>query len=216
MNKFKIIFFDCDGVLLFGHPLTQLEKKLDISIEITEQMGAYYKGNLGFQDWVDNIERLYKKVGLKKDYYEQMMNYKNYEINEEAEDLVGYLKKKGYEIAIISSGSAEYVSGVAHHLGIKYFKVNTILNFDKDGNFTSLETFGEDPQVKVDQINQICKLLDINPQDAIFIGDSDNDLSAFDFTKHGILYGSRFDLENHAWKRVDDLRDVIKVLEDEN
>lgn len=217
MNRFKIVFFDCDGVLLFGFPLTRLEQKLDIGLEITQKMEKYYNGEVAFQDFVDNIEFLYKKAKLTKDLYEEIVNFKNYQINKEAKILIDYLQKNEYEIAIISSGSAEYVSGVAEYFGIKYFRVNSILDFNKDGKFEKLRGFGEDAQVKVDQVKEICGLLKINPDESVFIGDSDNDIKAFEFTKHGILYGSkRLDLEKHAWKRVEDLRDIKKILEDAN
>ncbi len=217
MNKFKIVFFDCDGVLLFGFPLTTLEQKLEIGLEITEKMGKYYKGEVTFQNFVDTIEILYKKSKLTKDLYERIINFRNYEINPEASDLIKYLKENKYKIAIISSGSAEYVSGVADYFGIEDFRVNTILEFNKDGEFEKLRGFGEDAQVKVDQLKEICDEMNIDPTETIFIGDSYNDQKAFRFTKHGILYRTENpEFEKNTWMHVNDLRKVIKILEDAN
>ncbi len=214
--KFKIIFFDCDGVLLFGFPLATLEKSLNINDEIYENLQKYHREEITFEDWRKIAEECYKLVNLKKDYFLNMMDLRNYQINPEAEELVKYLKDNKYEIVIISSGAKEYVSEVASKLGIKYFRWNSILNFDSEGNFKNLGAFGPDTDSKVTHINEICNELQINPLETIFIGDSDNDIKAFEFTKHGILYGDkRLDLQKHSWKNVSDLRDVIKILEDE-
>jgi len=215
--KFKIVFFDCDGVLLFGHPLSRLEKELNIYSTIHQQWDDYYSGKITFEEWIGNIEFLYKKAGLNKKNYDEVIDFKNYEINKEAEDLVKYLKERNYEMAIISSGSGEYVSQVAKHFGIKYYRINTILVFDKNGKFIKLKTFGEDPDVKVSQIKEICDLLDVNPIETVFVGDSDNDLKAFEYTKHGILYSvNQPELEKFAWKKINNLGQIISILENAN
>ncbi len=212
--KFKIVFFDCDGVLLFGHPLTRLEEKLNIRQFLNKQWDEFYSGKIKFDDWIRNIEFYYKKAGLTKEKYEEIIDIKNYKINKEAEGLIKYLKEKNYQVVIISSGSEKYVSQVANYFEIKYYRINTIFVFDKYGKFVKLGTFGEDSDVKVLQIKEICDLLGADPSEALFIGDSDNDLKAFEYTKHGILYGpSDARLEKSAWKRVDDLREIINILE---
>lgn len=178
-----------------------------------DQWDGYYSGKIKFDDWIKNIESTYKKARLTKEKYIEIIDVKNYQINEEAESLIRYLKDKKYEIAIISSGSPEYVSAVANHFGIKYFRVNTILVFDEKGRFERLDTFGEDPDVKANQVKEICDLIRVEPEETVFVGDSDNDLKAFEYTKHGILYGSNQpELEKFAWKRAEDLREIIGIL----
>ena len=213
--KFKIVFFDCDGVLLFGNPLGQLGEASNLSQTIYRKWAQnYYDRKITFDEWVKNIESSYKKAKLNKKKYDAIIDFKHYEINKEAKDLIEYLREKRYEIAIISSGSKEYVSQVANYFGIKHYRINTIMDFDDSGLFVRLKTFGEDPDVKVMQINEICEMLNVDPTETIFIGDSDNDLKAFEYTKHGILYKTKDPrFEKIAWKRVDDLREVIKILE---
>lgn len=212
--KFKIVFFDCDGVLLFGNPLGRLGEASNISQTMYRKWAQdYYDRLISFDEWIKNIDSCYKKTGLNKKTYEAIIDFKHYEINKEAGDLIRYLREKRYEIAIISSGSEEYVSQVANYFGIKHYRINTIMDFDDNGLFIRLKTFGEDPDVKVMQINEICEMLNIAPTETIFIGDSDNDLKAFEHTKHGILYKTKDPrFEKIAWKRVDDLREVIKIL----
>lgn len=207
-NKFKIIFFDCDGVLLFGEPLSALEKFLNISASVVNQwIDDYYKDKITFDFWIKKLEQLYIKAGLSEKAAKRVMDIKNYSINKEAGELITYLKDKGYEIAIISSGIDYYVSQVAKHFNIKYFRVNTLLVFDDDGKLREFKTFGPDPDVKADQIREICGELGVDPTETVFIGDSFNDQKAFEVTKHGILYRTENPLlEKVAWKRVDDLR----------
>lgn len=213
--KIKIVFFDCDGVLLFGGPLTKLETFLNIPSAVVKQwIDDYYEDKITFDFWIKKLEILYIEAGLQEKDAKRIMDIKNYSINDEAGELMGYLKDKGYEIAIISSGSDIYVSQVAENFDIKYFRVNTSLLFDDSGKLREFKTFGPDQDVKADQIKEICRELGVDPTETIFIGDSFNDQKAFGLTKHGILYRTQNPLlEKIAWKRVDDLRQIIDILE---
>jgi HAD superfamily phosphoserine phosphatase-like hydrolase len=217
MSKLKLVFFDCDGVLLFGHPLTRLEKELNIYSALMDQWDGYYSNKISFDEWIKNIEHHYSKAKLTKEKYLQVVDINNYQINREAEELVEYMKNRSVDMAIISSGSPEYVSQVADHFGIVEYRVNTILNFDNKGFFSHFDTFGTDPDVKVMQIKKICQEKNVDAAETLFIGDSDNDLKAFAYTKHGILYKTINPLfEKWYWKRVEDLRDIIKIIEGGN
>jgi phosphoserine phosphatase len=75
-----------------------------------------------------------------------------------------------------------------------------------------MEYHAEDPVAKVNQVKEICKMYNCSPKETFFVGDSNNDLYAFDLTKHGILYKSKDpDCVKHAWKTIEDLREIKNI-----
>lgn len=53
----------------------------------------------------------------------------------------------------------------------------------------------------------------IEPEQIVFVGDSSNDLKAFEYTKHRILVGKGNEkLRKAAWKHVDTLKEIESIL----
>lgn len=209
----KIVFFDCDGVLIFGIPWGQMELALGISEKTTAELWkSYYSGKISFKKWNDITEEFYREKKLTKSIY--IDNMKKYSINPEARQIIKYLKSQKIKIAIISSGTDTYVKEVAKKLKVNYWRANYRFLFDKKGRFFRMEYGIEDPKAKVQEVKEICKKLKISPTESIFVGDSDNDIAAFKFTKHGVLYKSKN--ENHkklAWKTIENLLEIKDIIE---
>lgn len=213
--KHKIIFFDSGGVLIFGNPWVKLAEAVDMPLDLDQKwIDQYYDGRLTFQQWNANVENFYINARLDRKTFEKVLDFKNYTFNEEAAELIKYIRDKGYQTAIVSSDTDYFIGRIAKHYGIDIFKANCHFVFDESGLFKKREYISSDPEAKVVQINEVCKKLDINPEETIFIGDSINDSQAFQHTKHGIMYGNHPQLAKFAWKTVQDLREIIKILEE--
>lgn len=117
--RFKLVFFDCDGVL---HPEIQwirLHQAAGISKELNAQwLNEYYSGKITHARWIKNIESYYLKNGLTRSLFEKILS--EFEINSEAYPLIEYLKKKGIKTATISSGIDYYVKPIARKLGLNF------------------------------------------------------------------------------------------------
>lgn len=216
--KVKIVFFDCDGILLFGNPWRKIANAVGLPAELDlKWFRDYYDNKLSFKRWNKNIEDYYKKGGLNRKMYEEILDFKNYTINKEGKELVEYIKSQGIEIAIISSGTGDYVSKVADYFGIKYWRANITMVFDQNDMFLKFQCVDEDPKAKVIEIKSLCKMLNISPSDSLFIGDADNDMDAFEFTKRGILYKTNDPrLEKLAFKKINNLLEIIDIIKDIN
>ena len=95
---------------------------------------------------------------------------------------------------------------MAKILGVDYWRSNASFHFDKEGIFTHMDCYTDDPSAKVIQIKEICSLLKVRPTETIFVGDSVNDLAAFELTKHGVLYRSKKrEYKKKAWRRITSL-----------
>lgn len=210
--KPKIVFFDCDGVLITMNTWESMVKLIKFPRHLNDKLwNQYYLGKLSFKDWVE-IQSVYFRKNLTKDLYRKEIVEK-IKINPDAREIVSFLKTKNIPIAIISSGEIKYVQAVANSLDILIVRVNTYFRFDENGKFIKMDFHTEDPIAKIDQVKEVCKLFNCSPEETFFIGDSNNDLKAFDLTKHGILYKTE-DPEclKHAWKKIDNLNEIKELI----
>lgn len=210
--KPKIVFFDCDGVLITSNTWESVLRLIkfppDENIKLWQQ---YYSGKLSFKKWME-IQSLYFRSNLTKDLYRKEIVEK-IKINDDARKIVTYLHKENIPTVIISSGETDYVAAVAKELKINIFRVNTYFRFDKSGKFTHMDYDAEDPVAKVDHVKEVCRQFNCHPEETFFVGDSNNDLRAFELTKHGILYKIRDpDCAKYAWKMINNLKEIINLI----
>ncbi len=210
--KPKIVFFDCDGVLITSSTWESLLKLSKFPVNENNRLWKqYYSGKLSFKNWIE-IQSGYLRKNLTKHKYQKEIVEK-VEINPEASKIVTYLKNKNISIAIISSGEKDYVEATANKLKIKLFRVNTYFRFDKNGKFSKMDFLYDDPISKVIQVKEICKMFKCSPEDTFFVGDSNNDLKAFQLTKHGILYKTKDpDCVKFAWKTIGNLNELKNFI----
>ncbi|MCJ7786818.1 hypothetical protein MUP06_01200, partial [Patescibacteria group bacterium] len=92
--KFKLVFFDCDGVILIGTiPWYRLHRAGGVSIEqAREWWDAHYAGKLSHKQWIKNIQQTYIKNGMNRFLFKKSLA--RYEINPEIYPLIKYLKKR--------------------------------------------------------------------------------------------------------------------------
>jgi len=213
--KFKLVFFDCDGVILIGTiPWKRLHRAGGVSKDQDEKwFKEHYSGKLSYKQWVKIIEEIYIKNGMNRFLFKKALSH--YEINPEIYPLLNYLKKRKIKTAIISSGIDEYVKPIARELGIDLWRTNYTFSFRKDGKLKKINYIDSDKKTKVIQIKEICQKFKIKPTETIFVGDSINDLEAFKLTKHGVLYRNDFDgYKKFAWKTIKNLGKIKELLED--
>lgn len=216
--KVKIVFFDCDGVLLFGQPWKTIHRSAGVSEEQDKKwFDEYYSGKITFKKWNKNVEEKYKELELNREKFEKVLDIKNYPINPQAKELITYLKFKKIKIAIISGGIDYYVGQVANYFGIEDWSANFSFVFDENGIFTKLNSLDDDQIAKVNAVKKISESFGISHLESVFIGDSRNDVEAFEFTQRGILYNHIDpELEKLAWKKVDNLLEVVDIIKEEN
>jgi HAD superfamily phosphoserine phosphatase-like hydrolase len=207
----KIVFFDCDGVLINYNTWISILAVNKISVTENDLLyKSYYAGKIPYEKLIEIEIGLLRKNFTRQKYLKDIVA--KIELNDGAKEIVDYFKNLNIPLAIISSGEETYVKKVAKTLAIENYRVNTYFKFDKNGRFTKMEYHAEDPVAKVNQVKEICKMYNCSPKETFFVGDSNNDLYAFDLTKHGILYKSKDpDCVKHAWKTIEDLREIKNI-----
>jgi HAD superfamily phosphoserine phosphatase-like hydrolase len=228
--KTQIVYFDSDGVLTFGNQWVKLHKATNLSQELEKSwFDQYHLGKITFAQWNQLVEDYYKKIGLTKNKFEEVLDLKNYVLNEEAKDLIEFLKQKKIPTAIISGGIDYHIKKVAEYFGIDAWYANTSFEFNESGLVSRLAFFGEATVEKIIAIKNIAFKLNLSTDNSIYVGDSTNDLKAFEYTKRGVLYETKQEgnvrdfwtpldekLIQAAWKKVTDLRDIKTIIDSEN
>lgn len=216
MKKFKLIFFDCDGVLTPGNTWVYLHKSVGIPEELNYKWrNDYYTGKITWEEWFKKFEKLYLEKKFNRILMKKVLD--NIPMNSEAENLVRKLRKIKFQSAIISGSVDYHVRRVGRLLKIDLWRANTNIIFDEKGNFLKFINRANEVDAKELFVKEICSQFGINPTETLFVGDSINDSRAFKLTKHGVLYnhfGRSEDkmLENYAWKKIKNLEEVESLL----
>lgn len=216
MKKFKLIFFDCDGVLTPGNTWVNLHKAVGIPEETNYKWrNDYYTGKITWEEWFEKFENLYIEKKFSRKILREALG--DIPINPEARILMKNIKKRKFPSAIVSGGVDYHVKRVGKALKIDFWRANTSIIFDKKGNFLKFVSRERETEAKEIFIKEICENFGIKPDETLFIGDSINDLKAFRLTKHGVLYRHMDKpedkkLENYAWKKIDNLEEVGRLI----
>lgn len=214
--KFKLIFFDCDGILTPGNTWVHLHKSVGIPEEVNYRWrNEYYTGKITWAEWFEKFENLYIKKKFNRKLLKRILD--RIPINPEAKNLLRRIRKRNFKSAIVSGGVDYHVKRVGKILKIDSWRANTTLIFDKKGNFLKFLSKSNEVDAKEIFIKEICAEFGINPTESLFVGDSINDSKAFKLTRHGVLYnhlGRPEDkkLENYAWKKIKNLEEVENLL----
>jgi phosphoserine phosphatase len=210
-NNIKLICFDLNKTLITENTWLQLNLAMGISkAEDQSMLDQYLQGKLTYEGAQQLLAKLYIERGkaTKANILDSIYHY-HYIAG--AKETVAYLQAQGYRISLISGSIDLLVARVAQELGIEYYLANNQFVFDANDYLSQIVCLGDDSVVKVQQLKELSIRLDIPVNQMACVGDGDNDLGLFDLTGHGITFkGSK--IESHAWKVIDQLLDLKKVL----
>lgn len=210
--KFKLVFFDCDGVLTKDNLWKRLHKLVGLSEHLDNKwFNDYYSGKIPFVQWIKKIERFYQQHNISRQHLKKA--FSKIGVNPEAKKIISHLQNKKIKTAIISSGIDLYVKKYAKVLKIDVWRANYSLIFDNNDRLVQIKYTTDDPIAKVRQIKEICKTTKISPTETMFVGDSVNDFEAFKLTRHGVLYKPKNkEYEKFAWKTINHLSKIRELL----
>ncbi|MEM3078449.1 MAG: hypothetical protein QXR38_03030, partial [Nitrososphaerales archaeon] len=107
-KKYKIVEFDCDGVLIDGYASIYVADELGFGEKIRGIYKDVITGSKNFSQAVKDSLKLF--IGLKESDIAPILN--SIPVMEGAEDTVKVLKKKGFIIGTISTGASQYFTDV--------------------------------------------------------------------------------------------------------
>jgi len=206
--KTKLIVFDMDGVIFeddnFWARMHVAYKTEDPGFELTEK---YLKTDIKkLADEV--IGKLWK--GKSADQFYELIKTSKY--NHGAKETMEKLKEMGIKTAILTSGPIQLARRAKKELGIDLVRGNEIIiennKITGEYNWLSLEY-----SHKGDSFLGICKELGIKSEEAVAVGDNEQDIYKFEKAGFSIAFNSgSLKLKNHADLIIED-NDLKKILE---
>src|SRR4030042_5237556 len=186
MENNKLVCFDVDGTLVDGNAWWMLTKALGCSLDKTDSIFNQAKeGKISFREGERLFTKIFQESGNgTKEFIKNFFQSVN--VKPEVKDLISYLKQKRYIIYLISGGIDIYVESVARKIGANGFYANSSLEFDEKNVLQTIHYRENQGEIKIKQLGELTKKLGINIDQVIFVGDSENDISAFKTTKRGI------------------------------
>ena len=206
--KTKLVVFDMDGVIFAddnfwqkmhyayhtetpGFELTEKYLKTDIKKLADEVIGKLWKGK-------------------KASKFNEMVKATAY--NPGARETIAELKKKKVKTCILTSGPIQLAERAQKELGIDKVYGNEIEI--KDGKITGrYKWLSLDYSHKGETFLGICGEFGIKPEDAVVVGDNEQDIFKFEKAGFSIAFNSHSaELKKHADLIIED-NDLRKILE---
>ena len=177
LASFKLIAFDMDSTLINIECVDEIADAVGLKAEVAAITEATMRGEIA--DFKTSLRRrvaLLKGVSvasMERVYTERL------QLNPGAAELVAACKKTGMKVLLVSGGFTFFADRVAARLSIDYAKSNQLEVVD--GHLTGQlvdQPWGDicDGEEKRKTLIDTCKLLGIEPSQAIAMGDGANDL----------------------------------------
>ncbi len=172
---YKLICFDLDGVIF---------QDVNFWMELHTKFGTLEEGKRLTKEYLHhNYDKLVEEVVIKlwkgkdaKPYYE-LVNSLQYLPG--VKKVFSYMKKKDLVSAIISASSIDAARRVQHDYGVDHLFANELVIRDGKVSGEFIWPIGAGKHKKAEIIRHLCKDLGISTTEAIYIGDSEADIEAF-------------------------------------
>lgn len=183
---FKLICFDMDGVIF---------KDISFWMELHKKFGTLQEGLKLTEKYLhSDYNRLVEEVVVKlwkgkdaKPYFE-LVNSIVYMPG--VKEMFAQVKRQGYMTAIISASSIDVARRVQHDYGVDHVFANELVirNGKVAGEF--IWPIGTGNEKKAMIIRDLCKDLNIELKECIYVGDSETDLEAFKIVGKSIAFNA--------------------------
>jgi len=214
MAKIKAVTFDIDTTLTYGSSWTIITRELSASVKTHEFIYKELKENkISYKQAKEQLLNLWKATGNdNKNFFTKI--FKNIYFKKGAQEIITYLKSKGIIICLITGSVDLYAKTIAERLGIDNYFANTELVWDKNNKLVDFHYDINQSAKKLKQFLHFCSQQKINTNDFYVVGDDENDIDLFKFTKKGIAIESeKIDkLKPYAWKVINNLSEIKKLV----
>lgn len=215
LADFKLIAFDMDSTLINIECIDELAGAVGLKAEVAAITEATMRGEIS--DFKTSLRRrvaLLKGVSvedMERVYSERL------QLNPGAPELVAACKNAGMKLMLVSGGFTFFANRVARQLGMDFAKSNE-LEID-NGLLTGklvMQTWGDicDGEEKLSSLLSTCRLLNIEPDQAIAVGDGANDLPMMAAAGLSVAYHAKPKVRERAMVAINDggLDRLLEVL----
>lgn len=212
----KIICFDVNGTLVDWNSWDLFaEDKPEIKQEIDSILGKLRKKEIRKNEFWKELSNAFKKTGKANREYICDVWMKECEMKKGAEEVICYLKNKGYKIYLISCSIDLYLQCLVDKFGLDGYYAGSYFVFDEKEDLLEIRSrcADNDKEFKEESLVDIMKREEVKAEEIIHIGDAENDIGAFKMTKHGIAMNSTCEeLLKESWKQIKELKELKDIL----
>ncbi len=182
-RKKKLIVTDMDATIIEEESLDELADEMGMKDHVAAITDRAMRGEIDFESAL--IERVALLQGLPMHALEAAMS--RIKFSPGAECFIATCKKHGARTALVSGGFTLFTERVAALLQIDHHNANT-LEFDNDQLKGTITLPLLDKAAKRTLLLHYCKTYNLQPDDALAIGDGSNDVDMIDEAGLGIGY----------------------------
>lgn len=182
----RLICFDMDSTLIQTETIDELADRAGVGEQIRAITESAMRGEMDFRESFKQRIALLK--GLDVSVFDEIIAHAP--ITDGLERLMTVLKRIGYKTAILSGGFNFYGNYLKQRFGFDYVYANELEV--KDGKLTG-NYVGEmvDGRRKAELLKLICQVENINPEQAVAVGDGANDLPMLSAAGLGIAFHAK-------------------------
>lgn len=222
-SKYKMIFFDMEGVLvkaarskeasdkIGASAWTAVYRSLGVMPERKKLRKKFENGTFSsYMDWTDAACDLLKSHNLTKNKFKKLIKDQKY--IEGAKETIRELKKRGFKIGLITGSFTMLAQRVKKELGIDEVRAHCDLKFDGQGKLQDWKLMPCDYEGKVSAFKEIANKYGIKTSECVYVGDEVNDILLFQKAGFSIAFNCKKDLARRAANAVVDKRDLRSIL----
>ena len=183
---FKMVVFDLDGTLtqersIWEYIHKRLEKWYGFAEEYQKQFLA---GKISYEEFCERDAQVWK--GMRVEDLLQIV--KTVPFHPGTDELIAYLRDKGLQLSVVSSGLSVLSNWVHQKYGFDYSVSNDLLH--ENGVLTGKVRIQVYFDQKAEWVKRILEKFKVRPEEVIAIGDSKGDVDMFQMVGFSIAFNS--------------------------
>ena len=210
-GQFKLVIFDLDGTLTQERSIWEyIHKKLGKWYGFAEEyQDLFLAGKISYEEFCERDAQVWKGMKLE----ELLEIVKAVPFHPGVNELINFLKQKGLNLSMVSSGLSLLTNWVHQRYGFDYSVSNNLLH--ENGVLTGKVKIQVYFDKKAEWVRKILNQFEVKPEEVIAVGDSRGDIDMFQMVGFSIAFNSSCkDLDKIASACIQsqNLADIIPKL----
>jgi phosphoserine phosphatase len=185
-EQFKLVIFDLDGTLTQERSIWEyIHKQLGKWYGFAEEyQNLFLAGKISYEEFCERDAQVWKGVRVE----ELLEIVKAVPFHPGVNELINFLKQKGLNLSMVSSGLSLLTNWVHQRYGFDYSVSNNLLH--ENGVLTGKVKIQVYYDKKAEWVRKILNQFEVKPEEVIAIGDSRGDIDMFQMVGFSIAFNS--------------------------
>ena len=210
-RRFKLVIFDLDGTLTQERSIWEyIHKQLGKWYGFAEEyQNLFLAGKISYEEFCERDAQVWKGVRVE----ELLEIVKAVPFHPGVNELINFLKQKGLNLSMVSSGLSLLTNWVHQRYGFDYSVSNNLLH--ENGVLTGKVKIQVYFDKKAEWVRKILNQFEVKPEEVIAVGDSRGDIDMFQMVGFSIAFNSsckELDQIASACIQSQNLADIIPKL----